>query len=82
MKAHTETKKARGSSLIKKCHNCGHLIETTIEPMKCASCSQSFLPLQYFSKVHSKSSEDYEKLFAKVEEIHEADIIKGLYVIW
>ncbi|PIP95429.1 MAG: hypothetical protein COW00_13070 [Bdellovibrio sp. CG12_big_fil_rev_8_21_14_0_65_39_13] len=82
MKVETIPHRARGTSLIKKCHSCGNLNETQTEPMKCQKCSQSYLPLQYFSKVHSKNNTEFEKLFAAVEEIHEEDLIKGLYVLW
>lgn len=61
---------------------CGHVTEATQEVQKCVKCKKSFLPVNYFSKVHSKSQQDYEQLFAYGHEIHEEDLIKGLVVLW
>ena len=68
--------------IIKKCHVCGQITASYQEPQKCTGCKQAFLPVNYFSKVHSKSQADYHKLFAYGHEINEDDIIKGLTVIW
>jgi hypothetical protein len=68
--------------LIKKCHMCGHIMESNEEIQKCHKCKKSFLPVNYFSKVHSKNQRDYEQLFAGSQEIHEQDLIKGLTVLW
>lgn len=68
--------------IVKKCHVCGHVTESHQEPQKCKQCKKSFLPANYFSKVHSKSQSDYEKLFAYGHELHEEDVIKGLTVLW
>ena len=68
--------------IIKKCHMCGHICDGHQEPQKCTKCNKSFLPINYFAKVHSKSQADYEKLFAFGHELHEEDIIKGLTVLW
>lgn len=68
--------------IIKKCHVCGHVGEHHQEPQKCVRCKKSFLPANYFSKVHSKNQQDYEKLFAFGHELQDEDIIKGLTVLW
>lgn len=68
--------------IIKKCHTCGQISESHQEPQKCTKCKQSFLPVNYFSKVHSKSQNDYDKLFAFSHELNDEDIIKGLTVLW
>jgi len=68
--------------IIKKCHMCGYVSETHQEPEKCTQCKKSFLPVNYFSKVHSKSQAEYTKLFAFGHELHEEEIIKGLTVLW
>jgi hypothetical protein len=68
--------------LIKKCHLCGHLIESSKEVDKCPCCKKSFLPLNYFGKVHAKNKNDFENLFATCEELTESDLIRGIYVIW
>lgn len=76
-----QTSKSK-NSLIKKCHICGVIIESTKESMKCPCCNKSFLPLNYFGKIHGISSSDFENLFAESHELCESDLIKGLYVIW
>jgi hypothetical protein len=68
--------------IIKKCHVCGHIMENPQEIQKCHKCKQSFLPTNYFSKVHSTNQRDYDHLFAYGHELHETDLIKGLTVIW
>lgn len=68
--------------IVKKCHLCGHIMESYEEVKKCGKCKKSFLPSNYFSKVHSKNPADYERLFAASHEIHEDDLIKGLSVLW
>ncbi|MBY0414482.1 MAG: hypothetical protein K2Q18_09965 [Bdellovibrionales bacterium] len=68
--------------IIKKCHVCGQISESNQEPQKCTKCKKSFLPVNYFSKVHTKSQSEYEKLFAYGHELHDEDIIKGLTVLW
>ena len=68
--------------IFKKCHVCGHLMESAQELQKCKKCRKSFLPVNYFSKVHSKSQNEFSQLFAYGHEIHEDDLIKGLYVLW
>ena len=68
--------------IIKKCHVCGQMNESHQEPQKCTGCKKSFLPVNYFSKVHSKSQAEYDKLFAFGHELHDEDVIKGLTVLW
>ena len=46
--------------LIKKCHVCGALFETHKELKKCLKCKKSFLPCNYFNKVHAKDSNEFE----------------------
>ncbi len=78
-----ETRKAGPQKLlIKKCHMCGHIMESEEEVQKCHQCKKSFLPLNYFSKVHSKTGNEFSALFASCNEIHEQELIKGLTVIW
>ncbi len=73
---------AKTKTIIKKCHYCGQIIETYTEPQKCVSCKKSFLPLNYFEKIHSKTDDEYKKLFAESHLIEEDDLIKGIYVLW
>ena len=69
-------------TIIKKCHCCGQILESYKEPEKCISCKKSFLPLNYFDKIHNKENEDYKILFAESYLIEEEDLIKGIYVLW
>ena len=70
------------SKVIKKCHVCGHLMESHKEISKCDCCKKPFLPMNYFGKVHAKNSEEFQALFSKASELHEEDMIKGLTVLW
>jgi uncharacterized Fe-S cluster-containing MiaB family protein len=82
MKVELTSLESNGKLLIKKCHICGHVMESAKEVQKCQNCKKSFLPVNYFSKVHSKSQNDFSQLFASGHEIHEEDLIKGLTVLW
>ena len=66
--------------IIKKCYVCGEMSESTHEPERCGSCGKSFLPLNYFSKVHDHS--EFRHLFSDTNDLGEDDLIKGIYVIW
>ncbi len=69
--------------LIKKCHMCGEMIESQSEVQRCPSCNKSFLPLNYFSKVHDvKTADDFRQLFENSDLLCEDELIKGLYVLW
>ena len=68
--------------LIKKCHKCGYVMETNIEPKKCAKCLKSFLPLKYFSKIHAKNCKEFQKLFCESHDLQEEDLIKGINALW
>ncbi len=75
-------KKAKGRVLIKKCHVCGHVMESVKEVERCGSCNKSFLPINYFGKIHAKNSTEYRNLYADCNELVEEDLIKGISVIW
>ena len=66
--------------IIKKCYVCGEMSETNKEPERCHSCGKSFLPLNYFSKVHDHT--EFKHLFSDTNDLGEEDLIKGIYVIW
>ncbi|MFZ4713446.1 MAG: hypothetical protein ACOYL6_07035 [Bacteriovoracaceae bacterium] len=68
--------------LIKKCHACGHINESSRELETCGSCNKGFLPLNYFSKIHSQGATNYKELFSEVEDLTEEDLIRGITVIW
>ncbi|MBT3584879.1 MAG: hypothetical protein HN509_08225 [Halobacteriovoraceae bacterium] len=82
MKTEITNKTVKEMSIIKKCHVCGTLSESAREPKKCKKCKKSFLPLNYFGKVHAKDSEAFNNLFSKSEELHDDDLIKGIHVLW
>ncbi len=82
MKLELMNKELGAKQLIKKCHMCGHIMESAQEIQKCGKCKKSCLPVNYFSKVHSTSQKDYEQLFAYSYELHEEELIKGLTVLW
>ena len=69
-------------TVIKKCHLCGQIHEEKKEIEKCKKCGKSFLPLNYFHKVHAKDSKQFQNLFAESKELKEEDLIKGLMVLW
>lgn len=68
--------------IIKKCHVCGFVNEGQKEMESCQKCKKGFLPLNYFSKVHAKTSEDFKNLFSHSEDLHPDDLIKGINVLW
>ncbi len=82
MKTDTILIKTREKTIIRKCHLCGEIIEARVEPEKCPTCKKSFLPSNYFGKIHAKNSEEFKKLFSKVEEIYDESLIRGLIAIW
>lgn len=68
-------------TIIRKCHKCGQLVEAAKEQESCACCGKSFLPLNYFAKVHDHTG-TVKELYADGDELHEEDLIKGIFVIW
>lgn len=82
MKFEQKDQQKKSKIIIRKCHMCGHIMGQEKEPQKCEQCKKSFLPFNYFSKIHSKSNSDYEKLYSYGHEIHEEEMVKGLTVIW
>ena len=82
MMSQVDTKKNNGKVIVKKCHICGQVSESHKELEKCIKCKKSFLPSNYFHKVHAKNSYEFSKLFSSSEELHEEDLIKGLGVLW
>ncbi len=68
--------------IVKKCHCCGKISDSPTELKRCPSCNKSFMPSNYFGKIHAKNSEEFDQLFSKVEDLDESDIIIGLNVLW
>lgn len=67
--------------VIRQCHKCAKMTESVKEQESCASCGKSFLPLNYFTKVHDHSGAINE-LYAHSSDILEEDLVKGIFVIW
>lgn len=79
----TITQKNKESKvIIRKCHSCGQIVESHKEQEKCCGCGKAFLPLNYFDKIHGDTEQKFDELFSPSEEIHEEDLILGLYVLW
>lgn len=74
--------KTQSKQIVRTCHVCGHIHSTFEEVQRCEGCEKSFLPLNYFSKVHAKNSTEFEALFLPSDQLHEDDLIKGLFVLW
>lgn len=72
----------RDKLIIKKCHVCGTLVEGFKEPKKCTGCNKSFLPSNYFGKVHAKNSKEFDELFSSSDNLHEDELVKGINVLW
>ncbi len=68
--------------IIKKCHVCGHISESQQEIARRTNCNKSFLPTNYFGKIHAKTSKEFNDLFSSSTELTEEDLVKGIQVIW
>jgi hypothetical protein len=68
--------------LMRVCHRCHHINESSVELERCTHCQKSFLPLRYFEKIHSAHGENWKNNFSSTSEIEEEDLIKGLFVLW
>ena len=77
----TQIAENRERTVIRKCHKCGQMTESTKEQEACISCGKSFLPLNYFAKVHDHSG-SIKDLYASSNDIYEEDLVQGIFVIW
>lgn len=77
-----DTHKPRPRLIVRKCHKCGQVVESYQEEEKCLSCGKSFLPLNYFAKIHDHEQSKYHELYAKGHELNDEDLIKGIFVLW
>jgi hypothetical protein len=57
-------------------------MESVKEIKKCEKCKKSFLPIGYFVKRQAINSHEFNALFSSGEDLHEEDLVKGIYVIW
>jgi len=81
MKTHVEKKKIQ-KVIIRKCHMCGQVVESHVEQDKCCSCGKSFLPLNYFDKIHGENGQKFNELFSHSDDLLDEDLITGIYVLW
>lgn len=75
-------KKTKEILLMRVCHRCQHINESSVELARCTQCQKSFLPLRYFEKIHTAHGEIWKNNFSGASEIEEEDLIKGLFVLW
>ncbi len=74
--------KSNTKSLMRLCHCCHKVSESSVELERCAHCGKSFLPLRYFEKIHKSKNQKWGSHFSPSEELEEEDLIKGLFVLW
>lgn len=77
----TELKTKQIKMIVRQCHKCTQVIEAPKEQESCLCCGKSFLPINYFDKIHDHSGKVNE-LYASSEEIEEQSLVKGIFVIW
>jgi hypothetical protein len=75
-------KNTKEKTLIRVCHSCTKINESSRELERCAHCNKSFLPLRYFEKIQSDKAAKWEAHFSSTDMIDEEDLIKGLFVLW
>jgi len=75
-------KENKTHEFVRCCHKCNTLSSDYHEVKKCGNCGQSFLPTNYFKKVHSLKGVDYDDLYDSVSNIDPSLLLKGLTVIW
>jgi hypothetical protein len=68
--------------LIRACHSCGKINEAEKELERCTHCDKSFLPLNYFEKIHAFKNSNWQNHFTSASLMDEEDLIKGLFVLW
>ncbi|MFZ8933828.1 MAG: hypothetical protein ACO20H_12835 [Bacteriovoracaceae bacterium] len=73
---------SRNRTVIKKCHSCGHVMESRTEVQKCGQCKKSFLPTNYHNKITAKNSLEFYDQFQEAEELSEELLVKGIQVLW
>jgi hypothetical protein len=78
-----EIKKTKKEKLLlRNCHSCLKINESSKELERCAHCNKAFLPLRYFDKIHQEKDLSWENYFYPTDLIEEEDLIKGLFVLW
>ena len=73
---------SRNRLIIKKCHKCGHIMESKSEIQRCSHCNKAFLPSNYHNKLTAKNSLDFYEQFLEAEDLCDENLIKGIQVLW
>jgi Zn-finger nucleic acid-binding protein len=74
--------KSKEKLLIRACHICLRVNESSVELERCAHCKKPFLPLRYFEKIHQAKEIKFEQHFSSADHLEEEDLVKGLFVLW
>lgn len=70
-------------NLIKLCHYCNKINESTRELQRCNHCTKSFMPLNYLLQMKEQNSTKFfNELYNECKDLNDEDLIKGLYLIW
>jgi len=70
-------------NLIKLCHYCQKINESTKELQRCTHCNKSFMPLNYLMQMKEANSKKFfNELYNECKDLNDEDLIKGLYLIW
>jgi hypothetical protein len=77
-----EHHKSKEKTLIRVCHSCLKMNESHKELERCLHCRKSFLPLNYFDKIHGDKNQKWENHFSTSDTLEDEDLIKGLFVLW
>lgn len=70
------------TKLIKACHVCTKVTETEKELERCPHCTKSFLPSNYFEKIHFAPNAKLRDLYDVSDDVEESHLIRGLQVKW
>jgi Zn finger protein HypA/HybF involved in hydrogenase expression len=82
VKSKSIEEKKEFKKLVKCCHMCTQVFESPQELERCPKCNKSFLPLNYFDKIHSNPDIKITELYAGSHELNDEDLIIGIHVLW
>lgn len=68
--------------LIKMCHVCTKVAEAEKELERCPYCQKSFLPLNYFEKIHAHKDAKLSELYDNCQDIEDHYLVRGIHVKW
>ncbi len=70
-------------NLIKLCHGCHKINESTKELQRCLHCKKSFMPLNYIQQMKETNSKNlFNEFYNECKDLNDEDLIKGLYLFW